>query len=45
MTRDLVTMNLFVVFGVNTVEPWFASAVSATGSGRALPGMEAGELR
>lgn len=38
-------MSLCVVFGVNTLEPRFASAASATGSGRALPGMEAGEQR
>lgn len=43
--RDFVTINLFVVFGVNAVELRFASAVSATGSGKALPGTEAGEQR
>lgn len=45
MMRDLVTMKLFVVFGVNPVESGFASIASATGSGRALPGMGAGEQR
>lgn len=36
------TLNLFVVFGVNTLEPQFVSTASTTGSGRALPGMETG---